>query len=416
MRVPPSQRPLASKDLERLLSLLPTADHQHAVPLFDKTIQDLSSAGPILQGLVASASNHDDPQLHTPHGLLTMVSGRDLLLLTKPPGGAGLLRFLVRYNFTLHRRAFDMAVAAPLARSVPSASREELAVAYRKAVGGGLGDQAASVLGRIALDHGLPTAAHVALRTSLDDVGRLGHNLVTATSYAEAAEAVGKTQALIPMMNLGRLQAFSLQGVPVATVPERGGVGGANPDVEALGGYVMDGAFDEVEPTLQALAFSGRADDAYRPLLIATSAEPGFLGHSLSLAHAARLASRYLTPSENTWLAWKLYRTLTTRFGYPEFLTLGASEPLDRASLLPALESSLRYKSPPAERTIRQALENGVPLEELLAAVVDFYGHWTVGEKEHTISYLNAALQTARFLGRDQALLPLTMALGQLPF
>jgi hypothetical protein len=47
---------------------------------------------------------------------------------------------------------------------------------------------------------------------------------------------------------------------------------------------------------------------------------------------------------------------------------------------------------------------------------VDAYGLWTVGEKEHTISYLNAALQTAKFLGTEQALLPLAIALGKLPF
>ncbi len=407
---------MAQTDLERLLALLPTTDHAHAVPLFDKAIRDLGNAGPILQGLVVAAANHDDPQLHTPHGLLTMVAGRDLLLLTKPPGGAGLLRFLVLYNFTLQRRAFDAAVASAMAKSVPPASADDLAAAYRKAVGGGLGDQAASVLGRLALDHGLETAAHVALRASLDDVGRLGHNLVTATCYVQAAEAASRGQELVPLMNLGRLQSFSLEGVRAADIPGREGAGDAEADVGALGEQVVEGAFDQVEATLQALAFSGLADQAYRPLLVATSADPGFLGHSLSLVHAARLASRFLTPTENAWLSWKLYRTLTTRFGYPEFLELGPSESLDRDSLLPALESSLRYKSPPAERTLRQALENGIPVDELLATIVDFYGHWTVGDKEHTVSYLNAALQTAKFLGRDQALLPLTIALGKLPF
>ncbi len=407
---------MPASDVDRLLALLPTTDHQHAVPLFDKVIKNLGTAGPILQGLVLASSNHDDPQLHTPHGLLTMVAGRDLLLLSKPPGGLGLLRFLVLYNFTLQRRAFDASIADAMAKSVPSAPMADLAGAYRKALGGGLGDQAASVLGRIVVDHGLEKAAHLALRASLDDIGRLGHNLVMAMTYVAAAEVAGPSRQLVPLMNLARLQSFSLQGSPPAAIPERAGAGDGEADADALGELVVDGAFDQVEGTLQALAFSGLADDAYRPLLIATSAEPGFLGHSLSLAHAARLASRYLSPSENTWLSWKLYRTLTTRFGYPEFLELGRSESLDRASLLPALESSLRYKSPPAERTLRQALENGVPVDELLATIVDFYGNWTVGEKEHTISYLNAALQTAKFLGRDQALLPLTIALGRLPF
>lgn len=407
---------MASTDLDRLLALLPTKDHAHALPLYDKVTRDLATAARILEELVYVASNHDDPQLHTPHGLLTMAAGRELLRLTHPPGGFGLLSFLVRYNFTLQRRAFDASVAAAMAHSVPRASLDELTLAYRKAIHGGLGDQAASVLGRMALDHGFEAGSHIALRTSLDDLGRLGHNLVTAVSYISAAETAGRGRDLVPLLNLARLQAFALQGTPVASIPERADAGAGEPSVDALGGLVVDGAFDQVEAALQALAFSGLADDAYRPLLVATSAEPGFLGHSLSLVHAARLAARHLTPSENTWLAWKLYRTLTTRFGYPEFLELGASGSLDRDALIPALESSLRNKSPPVEQTLRQALENAVPLDDLLATIVDFYGNWTVGEKEHTIIYLNAALQTAKFLGREQALLPLTIALGQLPF
>jgi len=47
---------------------------------------------------------------------------------------------------------------------------------------------------------------------------------------------------------------------------------------------------------------------------------------------------------------------------------------------------------------------------------VNAYGHWTVGEKEHTITLLGAAVETARFLGRDEALLPLAVALMRLPF
>src|SRR5207249_1812124 len=194
----------------------------------------------------------------------------------------------------------------------------------------------------------------------------------------------------------------------------RGAAG--EPDVELLGRLLEDWEFDRVEEILRALAFEGQADAAYRPLLVAASAEPGFLGHTLSEAHAARLASRYLTPSENAWLLWKLYRTLTTKFGYPEFLRIGPPESTDRSSLIAALESSLRYKSPPAEETVRHALEADVPLDDILAAVVDFYGQWTVGEKEHTISYLNAVLQTAKFLGKEEALLPLAIGLSKLPF
>jgi len=407
---------LVSEYLDRLLALLPGVDHRHAVPLFDRVVKDLSSAGPILQELVLVASNHDDPQLHTPHGLLTMIAGRDLLRLTRPPRGLGLLRFLLLYNFTLQRRPFDVSVASAMARSVPPASAEDLAAAYVKAVQGGLADQAASVMGRLTMDHGIEVSSRVALRASLADLGRLGHHFVTAASYVEAAASFGGAKILVPVMNLARLQAFSLQGTHVVPIPDREGSGDEEADTDVLEALVEEGSFDRVEGVLRALAFEGHADEAYRPLLIAASVEPGFLGHSLSLVHAARQASRHLTPSENAWLSWKLYRTLTTRFGYPGFLELEAGEDLDRDALLPALESSLRDKSPPAERTLRQALENGVSLDDLLATIVNFYGNWTVGEKEHTISYLNAALQTAKFLGREHALLPLTIALGRLPF
>ncbi len=407
---------MASKDLDRFLSLLPTLEGQKAVQLYDSLIQDPANAGPILQGLLSVVSNHADPQLKTPHGLLTVQSGRDLLLLTRPPGGLSLLRFLVLYSFTLRKRSLPLSVAQAAARGIPAASLDELVSAYRKAVGGGLGDQAGNLLARIALDAGLAAAAHAAIRASLDDPGRLGHNLVAATAYVQTAEVLGAPRALVPLWNLAHLQAFSLAKIRPATVPELQGGGEGEPDVGLLEELVVEGAFDRVEQVLRALAFEGLADEAYRPLLIAASADPGFLGHTLSLVHSARVVSRHLSPSENAWLSWKLYRTLTTRFGYPEFLRLSGPSGVDRDSVLAALESSLRYKSPPAETTVRQALEADVPLEDLLARVVDFYGNWTVGEKEHTISYLNAALQTAKFLGKDRALLPLTIALSKLPF
>ena len=407
---------MASKDLDRFLSLLPTLEGQKAVQIYDSLIKDPANAGSILQGLFAVVSNHADPQLQAPHGLLTVQSARDLLLLTRPPGGLSLLRFLVLYSFTLRKRPLSLSVVQASARAIPAASLGELALAYRKAVGGGLGDQAASLLGRIALDSGLAAASHVAVRTSLDDLGRLGHNLLSATAYVQTAEILSAPRALVPLWNLAHLQALSLSKVPIANIPELKGPGDGEPDVALLEELVVEGSFDRVEAVLRALAFEGQPDEAYRPLLVAASADPGFLGHTLSLGHSARVASRHLSPSENAWLSWRLYRTLTTRFGYPEFLELGGPSGVDRDSVLAALESSLRFKSPPAETTVRQALEAGVPLEEILARVVDFYGNWTVGEKEHTISYLNAALQTAKFLGKDRALLPLAIALSKLPF
>ncbi|MFA5896967.1 MAG: hypothetical protein WC985_08725, partial [Thermoplasmata archaeon] len=102
---------MASKDLDRFLSLLPTLEGQKAVQLYDSLIKDPANAGPILQGLLSVVSNHADPQLQTPHGLLTVQSARDLLLFTRPPGGLSLLRFLVLYNFTLHKRPLALSVA-----------------------------------------------------------------------------------------------------------------------------------------------------------------------------------------------------------------------------------------------------------------------------------------------------------------
>ncbi|MCI4371334.1 MAG: hypothetical protein L3J78_01650 [Thermoplasmata archaeon] len=407
---------MASKELDRLFAVLPTFEHQKGIRLFDEAAKDPANAAPILQELLAVDSNHDDPQLHTPHGLLTVHAGWELLRLTRPPRGLGLLRFLVLYNFSLQKRPLTAAAVEAEARLIPPASREEKERAYRKFVHDRIGAKAGPLLARIALDHGLEAAGHLAIRTSLDDLGRLGHNLAVSVGYADTASALGLPRGLVPIANLGYLQATGLQGVDPAVIVSDGDGNAGKADVGLLARLVEDWEFDRVESTLTALAFEGRAEEAYRPLLVATSADPGFLGHTLSVVHAARIATRYLTPSENAWLSWKLYRTLTTRFGYPEFLRLGEPQARDRPSILTALQSSLRYKSPPAEETVRHALEAEVPLEEILATVVDFYGQWTVGEKEHTISYLNAVLQTAKFLGKDEALLPLAIGLSKLPF
>jgi hypothetical protein len=407
---------LTSAELQRFLSLLPTFEHQKGIRMFDELAKDPANAAPILQELLLVASNHDDPQLHTPHGMLTLQAGRDLLRLTRPPGGLGLLRFLVLYNFSLPKRGLTPDLVESSARAIPAASFEDMSRAYRKMVFGNLGTKAAALLARIAIDRGLDAAAHLAIRTALDDLGRLGHNLALAVAYSDVATSVGMPRGLVPLANLGHVQALTMQGVAAIEIPELPPQATGSPDVERLGRLLEDWEFDRVEPILRALASEGLAEGAYRPLLVAASADPGFLGHTLSEVHSARIASRFLTPSENAWLSWKLYRTLTTRFGYPDFLTLGEPSETAQESIRSALESSLRHKTPPAEKTVREALEAGMPVDELLAAVVDFYGTWTVGEKEHTISYLNAVLHTARFLGREQALLPLAIGLSKLPF
>ena len=102
--------------------------------MFDELAKDPANAAPILEELLLVVSNHDDPQLHTPHGVLTLQSARELLLLTKPPGGLGLLRFLVLYNFSLQKRGLTPAQVEAEARAVPPASLDEMERAYRKMV------------------------------------------------------------------------------------------------------------------------------------------------------------------------------------------------------------------------------------------------------------------------------------------
>src|SRR3990172_12883860 len=156
---------MVSKTLERFFALLPTFEHKEGIRLFDELAKDPANAAPILQELLYVVSNHDDPQLHTPHGVLTLQSARELLLLTRPPGGLGLLRFLVLYNFSLTKRTLSVAQAEANARAIPPGDPADMALAYRKAVTVGLGGQAAALLCRIGLDRGLERALHLAVRT-----------------------------------------------------------------------------------------------------------------------------------------------------------------------------------------------------------------------------------------------------------
>jgi hypothetical protein len=239
---------MPSKELDRFLALLPTFEHRKGIELFDYLIKDPANAAPILQGLLAVVSNHDDPQLHTPHGILTIHAGRDLLRLTRPPGGLGLLRFLVLYNFSLQKRALTAGGVEAEARGIPAASEDEKARAYRKFVFEHMGAKAAPLLARIALDHGVEAAAYLAIRTSLDDLGRLGHNLALAVGYSEVASALGLPQGLVPLANLGYMQAVGLQGVSPVEIPAMEGAGPGRPDVNALGHHLEEWEFSSATP------------------------------------------------------------------------------------------------------------------------------------------------------------------------
>src|SRR6266480_250276 len=187
-------------------------------------------------------------------------------------GGLGLLRFLVLYNFSLPKKALTPSQVESAARAIPSASREEQEVAYRKFVFERMGAKASFLLARIALDHGVEAAGHLAVRASLDDLGRLGHNLALAVGYADFASVLGLPRGLVPIANLGQLQSVGLQSVPPGEIPPLDRSRSAEADGEALAALLDEWEFDRVEPILRAFASEGKADQAYRPLLVAASA------------------------------------------------------------------------------------------------------------------------------------------------
>lgn len=400
-------------EISQFNGLLATGQHQKAMRLFDALAEDPAQCGLILDSLLMSNANQHDPQLHTPHGLMTTNAARGMLGVSGFPAGVPLLKFVTLYSFSLRKRALTAEDVRIKARSLPPIP--DLVGTLHQAFTAGDFAVAGAVLARIAIDGGVPATAHAVLRFVVADVGKLGHHLALVVSFLEAARCLGLPRGLLPIANLGFYVAEAMKGTRPPEIAPLGSAPMA-PSPERLSEAAAEGAFDEVEAQLRALLAAGRTDDAVRPLLVAASADPGFLGHTLVLVHSLRLAAPYLEPAENFHVLWKAYRTAVSRFGYPEFLRLGPPPPAEPEAVMSALRASLQYRSPPAETTLRQALAVGVPLDEVLGAIVNAYGHWTVGEKEHTIVYLDAALETARFLGRDEALLPLAVALMRLPF
>ena len=400
-------------EISQFNEFLATGQHQKAMRLFDALAEDPAQCGLVLDSILMSNANQHDPQLHTPHGLQATNAARGLLTISGFPAGVPLLKFMTLYSFSLRKRdltAEDVRIRARSLAPIP----DPVGTLYQAFAAGDFA-VAGAVLARIAVDRGIPAAAHAILRFALADVGKLGHHLTLVVSFLEAARSLGLPRGLLPIANLGFYVAEAMKGTRPPEIAPLDPTTMA-PSPERLSEAAAEGAFDEVEAQLRALLAAGRTDDAVRPLLVAASADPGFLGHTLILAHSLRLAAPYLEPAENFHTLWKAYRTAVSRFGYPEFLRLGPPPAVEPEAVMSALRASLQYKSPPAETTLRQALEAGVPLDEVLATIVSAYGHWTVGEKEHTIIYLDAALETARFLGRDKALLPLAVALMRLPF
>jgi len=400
-------------EVSQFNELLVTGQHVKAMRLFDQVSNDPAVCGLVLDSVVMSNSNQNDPALRTPHGLQATNAARSMLAISGFPAGVPLLRFMTLYAFSLRKRDLTAEDVRIKARTLPPIA-DPVATLHEAFTAGDFA-VAGAVLARIALDRGIPAAGHAVIRYVLNDIGKLGHHLTFAASFLDAADALGLPRGLLPLANLGFILAEAMKGTRVAAIAPLE-VPRVEASAPALGAAAEAGEFDVVEDQLRALLAARRTDDAVRPLLIAAATDPGFLGHTLVLAHGIRRAARFLEPSENFFLLWKAYRTLVSRFGYPAFLRLGPAPDMERDAVMSALRASLEYKTPPAEVTVRQALEVGVPVDEVLATIVNAYGKWTVGEKEHTIILLDAALETARFLGKDEALLPLAVALMRLPF
>ena len=402
-----------ASELAQFNKALATGRHDRAMPLFDKIVRDDVSARLVLESVLMSVANQNDPSLAVLHGVPTVESAREMIAIARYPACTSLLRFVTLYAFQLVKRrlsAEDVRIHALQVSPSPA-----LETGYAQAVSENQPDAAAAVLGRIALDGGIEAAAHAALRGTLNEIGRLGHNLTLAVSYVEAAKALGVPRGLLPLANLAIQQCRMMAKAKPAEIPPLPKVP-PPPDAAALAAAVADGDYEGAESLVASLCAAGQALAALRPLLIASSADPGFLGHNIALTHAAAMAWSYLRPEETAWLIWKLYRTTDTKFVFPEFLRLRGTGTIEPKAAISGLRATLQYKTPPGEQTVRHVLEAGVTLDEVSEIVVGNYGNWRVGEKEHTIGYLNAALQVARILGRDEAMLPLVIALSKLPF
>jgi len=404
---------MADRDLAKFLQLLYTFEHQKAMPLFDRLVADDANFGTIADALLLVCANHQDPKLTVPHGLQTVQAAREMFAIAGSEASRGLLRFVALYNFSLIKRDWTATYLQQQAVAAGAPSESDLWVA----ISSGHPDRAAALACALAAKEGMEAGGHALIRAGLADLGRLGHNFTLAVSYAEAARALGTPAGFVPLANGAHFLATSLQSTR-ALRPE--GFEYPSPtldaSLEALQRALSDGAYDVVHQIVRAQAGSSDRERAFEPLLIGVSKDPGFLGHNLILAHSARLAAKYLTKEELAHVLWKFYRTLGKSYAYPADLELRSKPGADPQAAITGLKSTLQHRTPPPLVTVGACLEAGVPLDGVLKQIVGGYGAWRVGEKEHTIIYLGAALQTAAFLGRDKALLPLTVALQQLPF
>jgi len=404
---------MAERDLAKFLQLLYTYDHAKALALFDKLIADEANFWTIADALLLVCANHQDAKLTVPHGLQTVEAAREMFTVAGPEASLGLLRFVTLYSFSLVKRDWTATYLEGQAAAVKGDPEPML----WEAITSGQWDRAAALACAIATQSGLAAASHALVSASLADLGRLAHNFTLAASYAEAARELAMPLGLVPLANGARFLATTLRSSrPFRPEAYETPPPDTEASLEALQRELAGGEYGTVHNVLRRHAASDDRERVFEPLLIGVSKDPGFLGHNLILAHSARLAAKYLATEELSHLLWKLYRTLGKSYEYPADLAVRRRPDRDAQAAITGLKATLQHRTPPPLVTIGQCLEAGVPLEGVLKQIVGGYSAWRVGEKEHTIVYLNAAVQTAQFLGPEKALLPLAVALQQLPF
>ncbi|HYS70821.1 MAG TPA: hypothetical protein VEM95_00190 [Thermoplasmata archaeon] len=404
---------MPSRDFEKFLQLLYTYDHAKALALYDSLITDEANFWPIADALLLVCANHQDAKLTVPHGLQTVEAARAMFALAGPEASQGLLRFMTLYSFSLIKRDWTATYLQQQAAVVAGDPEP----AFWTAVSSGQPDRAAALACAVATQKGLAAASHALLRASLADLGRLAHNFTLAASYAEAARTLGMPGGLVPLANGAHFLATTLQAArPFRPEAFEAAPPTTDASLENLQRRLSDGEYETVHDILRRRAAGEDRERAFEPLLIGVAKDPGFLGHNMILAHSARLAAKYLDTDELSHVLWKFYRTLGKAYEYPADLAIQRRPNADPQAAITGLKSTLQNRTPPPLATIAACLEAGVPLDGVLKQIVGGYSGWRVGEKEHTIIYLNAAIQTANFLGEDKALLPLTVALQQLPF
>src|SRR3990172_10822661 len=151
------------RDLGRFLQLLYTFEHQKAMALFDRLVQDESNFWRIADALLLVCANHHDAKLTVPQGLQTLEAAREMFTVGGTEASPGLLRFVVLYSFSLIKRDWT---ATYLQRQA-SGVKGDPGPALWEAIHAGQPDRAAALACALAAQKGFHPAAHALGRAGL---------------------------------------------------------------------------------------------------------------------------------------------------------------------------------------------------------------------------------------------------------